>query len=148
MSYPVAPFPVSEPVHTPIPAGRVALVGSVAVMAAVVANVVVYFTGGVLVTYHSEFLALANVAPTVFFTLVSGISAALVYALVLRLSRRPTRTFIIVAVVVFVLTLIPDLVAVPTMPGATSGQTAVLLTMHIVAALVLVGVLTTRTRPK
>jgi hypothetical protein len=37
---------------------------------------------------------------------------------------------------------------IPSVPGATSGQTAVLMLMHVVAAIVIVSMLTTLTRPQ
>jgi hypothetical protein len=49
-------------------------------------------------------------------------------------------------VVVLILSLIPDLIYIPSVPGATTGQTAVLMVMHVVAAVVIVSVLTTQTR--
>jgi len=148
MSYTVASSPGNQPARVRVPARRVALAGLVAVVAAVVAIALVYFIGGALVTYHQDFQVLANAGPAISFTLFAGIGATLVYALVLRLSRHPVRTFGIIAAVVFLLMLIPDLTLVPGMPGVTGGQTAVLLLMHVVAALVLVAVLITLTRPE
>lgn len=148
MSYTVPSSPGNRSARVRVPAKRVALAGLVAVVAAVVAIALVYFIGGALVSYHQDFQVLATVGPAVSFTLFAGIGATLVYALVLRLSRRPVRTFGIIAAVVFLLMLIPDLTLVPGMPGVTGGQTAVLLTMHVVAALVLVGVLLALTRPE
>ena len=58
------------------------------------------------------------------------------------------RAFAIIAAVVFVITLIPDFTYIPTVPGATAGQTAILVLMHVVAAGVIVGMLTTLTRPQ
>ena len=43
---------------------------------------------------------------------------------------------------VLVLSLIPDIAYIPTVPGATAGQTVMLMVMHVVAAVVIVGMLT------
>lgn len=128
--------------------GRFTLVGLGTVVAAVLANVLVYAIGGALVAYDPRFLPLANVGGAVIFTLVPAIVAAPLYAALTRFARRPARAFVIVAAVVFVVTLIPDFTYIPTVPGATGGQTAVLVLMHVVAAGVIVGMLTTLTRPR
>ena len=53
-----------------------------------------------------------------------------------------------IAVMVLVLSLIPDLTYIPSVPGASAGQTAILMLMHIVAAVVIVSMLTTLTRSR
>ncbi len=73
--------------------------------------------------------------------------AVILYAALLRFARRPARAFAIVAVVVFVVTTIPDFTYIPTVPGATTGQAAVLVFMHVVAAGVITGMLTRLARP-
>lgn len=128
--------------------GRFALVGPGTVVAAVVANVLVYLIGAAVVSYDQQFLPLANVGGAVFFTVVPAIVAVLLYAALLRFTRTPARIFTLIAAVVFVVTLIPDFTYIPTVPGATGGQTAILVLMHVVAAGVIVGMLTTLTRPQ
>ena len=127
--------------------GRFALVGLGTVVAAVTANVVVYVLGSALVGYDPRFLPLAKVDGVVLFTLLPAIVATLLYALLLRFSGNPPRTFGTVSAVVFVVTLIPDFAYIPTVPGASSGQTAILVLMHVVAAGVIVGTLTGFARP-
>jgi hypothetical protein len=126
--------------------GRFALVGVGTVVAAVIANVLVYFIGSAFVAYNPQFVVLSNVSPTIIFTVVPAIVAVVLYALLLRFTTNPARIFTIAAVVVLVVSLIPDLTYIPTVPGATGGQTAVLMVMHIVAAVVIVSMLTTLTR--
>jgi hypothetical protein len=46
-----------------------------------------------------------------------------------------------------VLTLIPDFTIAPSTDGSSSAQIAVLILMHVVAAVVIVGMLTTLARP-
>ena len=127
--------------------GRFAVVGLATAAAAVIANVVVYFLAGALVGYDPRFLPLADVTPTIFFTLLPAVVATLLYAGLLRWSGNPARVFTIVAVVVFVVTLIPGFVYIPTVPGASVEQTAILVLMHLVAAGVIVGMLTSYDRP-
>ncbi len=128
--------------------GRFARVGLATVVAATLANVLVYYVGGALVAYDSRFLPLVGVIGSISFTLPAAVIAVLLYAALLRRARNPVRTFSIVAAVVFVVTLIPDFTYIPTVPGTTGGQTAVLVVMHIVAACVIVGMLTTFARPQ
>ena len=128
--------------------GRYALVGLGTIVAAVLANVLVYALGSVVVDYDPGFVVLADASGTILFTVFPAIVAVLLYAALLRFAKRPARTFSIISAVVFVVTLIPDFIYIPTVPGATNGQIAILVLMHIVAAAVIVGLLTTRTRPQ
>ena len=126
---------------------RFALVGLGTIGAALVANLAVYAVGGAVVGYDPRFLPLATAGGTVFFTLVPAVIAVLLYALLLRFTRSPERVFTVVAAVVFVVTLVPDFTLIPSVPGVTAGQTAVLLVMHAVAAVVIVRMLTGLSRP-
>lgn len=128
-SFAVASFAPEE--SRAVERGRLALVGLGTVAAAVAANVLVYAAGGAIIV-----------------TLVSAVVAVLLYAALLRYARHPARVFKAVAAVVFVVTLVPDFTYIPTVPGATNGQTAVLVLMHAVAAGVIVGLLTTLARPR
>lgn len=128
--------------------GRFALVGLGTIVAAVLANVVVYALGSVTVGYDPQFVVLANASGAIIFTVFPAIVAVLLYAALLRFARRPARTFSIIAAVVFVVTLIPDFTYIPTVPFATTGQTITLMLMHVVAATVIVGLLTNFARPK
>jgi hypothetical protein len=128
--------------------GRFALVGLGTVVAAVLANLLVYLIGSVVVDYDPQFVVLANPSATILFTVVPAIVAVLLYAALIRFTSNPARIFTNIAVVVLILSLIPDLIYIPSVPGATSGQTAILMVMHVVAAIVIVSMLTTLTRPQ
>jgi hypothetical protein len=138
-----SPAPAASPA---VSRGRFALVGLGTVAAAVIANLVVYALGSVVVGYDPEFIVLANASGTILFTVVPAIVAVLLYAVVMRFSGNPARIFTNIAVVVLIVSLIPDLTYIPSVPGATSGQTGILMVMHIVAAVVIVGILTRFTR--
>ena len=122
--------------------GRYALVGLGTVIAAVLANLIVYYIGDAIVGYNPEFVVLATNGGTIFFTVIPAIVAVLLYAALLRFTRRPERIFSVIAAVVFVVTLIPDFTYIPTVVSASNGQTAILVLMHIVAAAVITGLLT------
>ena len=137
----------TESVASPaVSRGRFALIGLATVAAAVLANLLVYALGSAVVGYDPEFVVLANASGTILFTVVPAIAAVLLYAALVRFTSNPARIFTNIAVVVLVLSLIPDLTYIPSVPGATSGQTAVLMLMHVVAAVVIVSMLTTLTR--
>ena len=140
----------SAPVASPaVSWGRFALIGVATVIAAVLANFLVYALGSVIVGYDPGFVVLATTGGTILFTVVPAIVAVLLYAVLLRFSGNPSRVFTNIAVVVLAVSLIPDLTYIPSVPGATSGQTAVLMVMHVVAAVVIVSMLTrlTPSRP-
>jgi hypothetical protein len=52
----------------------------------------------------------------------------------------------VISAIVFVVTVIPDLTYIPTVPGSSNVQTAVLILMHVIAAAVIVRMLTTTPR--
>ena len=139
-SAPAAPRPARR--------GRFARVGLATVVAAVLANVLVYALGGAFVGYDPEFVVLANASGTILFTVVPATGAVLLYAALRRFARRPARAFAIIAAVVLVASIVPDFTYIPTVPGATAGQTAILVLMHAVAAGVIVGMLTTLAQPR
>ncbi len=128
--------------------GRFALVGLATIATAVIANALVYYIAGMVVHYDPRFLPLTDVSGAVICTFPFAIGAVLVYAGLLRFTRRPARVFTIVSAAVFVVTLIPDFTYIPTVPGATAAQTATLVLMHIVAASVIVRILTALARSR
>ncbi len=68
----------------------------------------------------------------------------MIFTIVALLARRPIRTFRIVAAVVLVLSFATPL----TIPGAPLSMILTLELMHVVAAVVIVGMLTTLARVK
>jgi len=89
--------------------------------------------------------------PVAFWTTVGAVGASLVYALVRRLSRRPERSFLIVAIIVLVVSFIPDLLLFLLPPSpieqVTVGGVATLMGMHIVAAVIITAALLRLARP-
>jgi hypothetical protein len=128
--------------------GRYALLSLATVVASVLANVVVYYLGALAVGYNSGFIVLANPSGIALFTVVPAIVATVLYAGLLRFTRRPERNFAVISAVVFVVATIPDFTYIPSVPGATAGQTAILVLTHVVAAAVIVGMLTRLSRPQ
>jgi hypothetical protein len=123
--------------------GAYARLGLATVVAAVLANVLVYFAGDAIIGYDPAFVVLGNVVGIAIFTLVPAVVAVLLYAALVRWSRNPVRLFTIISAIVFIVSLIPDLTYIPTVAGATAAQTTILMLMHAVAAVVIVWMLTT-----
>ena len=119
-----------------------AVLGSGTILASVAANALFYFLGNTVVAYDPEFLPLANVSGAIIFTVTFAIGAVLMYAALRRFTRQPARIFSVISAITFVVTLVPDFTYIPTVPGSTTAQTAVLVMMHVIAALVIVRMLT------
>ena len=121
--------------------GRYALRGLVTVVAAVLANTLFYYIGSALVAYDSRFLPLASVGGAIIMTLGPAIVAVLLYAALRRFTHHPARIFTSLSAVALVVSFVPVVTYIPTVPGATDAQTAILAMMHVVAAAVIVGML-------
>src|SRR5918998_6224770 len=114
--------------------GRLLWVGPLAVLASVIANVLVSITAVALVGISPEFEPL-HLRPVIGFTAVGVLGAVIVFALVARFSRRPVRLFRRIALVVLLLSFLPDLslllIASP-YAGTTAQSVVVLMLMHVV----------------
>jgi uncharacterized membrane protein len=76
---------------------------------------------------------------------VAGVTGAvLTFAAISRLARRPLQLFRRVSVVALVLSFVPDigLMVSQAMPGTTGMTVSLLMLLHVVAAVVSVGILT------
>jgi len=122
--------------------GRYARRGLATVVAAVLANTLFYFVGSAVVAYDPDFIILSNPSGAMLFTVVPAIVAVLLYAVLARVTRRAAAIFTVISAIVFVITLIPDFTYIPTVPGSSNGQTAILVLMHVIAASVIVRLLT------
>lgn len=124
-------------------------VGLAAIVLSVLANLLTRAIALPFLTVPPEFLPLSTPAPTIIMTVSGVLLAVLVFALVGRFSRRPARTYTIVAAIALVLSLIPNgfMMVDPStapFPGANLGSIAVLSLQHVVAAVVAVWVLVTQ----
>ena len=121
---------------------RYALRGLGTVVAAVLANMLFYYLGAALVAYDPDFIILSNPSGAALFTVVPAIGAVLLYAGLVRFTRHPAGIFTVISAIVFVVTLVPDFTYIPMVPGASNAQTAILVLMHVIAASVIVRLLT------
>jgi len=86
-----------------------------------------------------------GVGPTVLFTVWGMLGAVVAFGLILRFARRPVRLFRRVALVVLLISLVPDVLMLfsGSMPGATVAGVVTLMVEHVASWAVAVGVLTT-----
>lgn len=127
---------------------RLLWAGPLAAVAAIAANAVVYFVaygfGAMPRDVVIEGSGPVTLAPVVFATLIGAVGAVVVFAVIALLVRRPIRPFLIVASVALVLSFATPL----TIAGAPLSMILALELMHVVAAIVIVGILTTSARAK
>ena len=132
----------------PVAFKRLLWVGPLAAVSAAIANAVVYFVASALGTMPQDFVVAGSgpitLAPVVFSSLIGAAGATLALAVVALLAQRPIRTFRIVAAVVLVLSFATPL----TIPGAPLSIILTLELMHVVAAVIITGMLTTLAREK
>lgn len=123
---------------------RLAVVGALAVAVAVVVNVVIRTVAVTVFGVGDGFLPL-GVGPTVFFTVVGMTGAVVVFGLILRFASRPVRLFRRVALVVLLVSLVPDLLMLfsSSVPGTSVASVGTLMLEHVASWAVAVGMLTT-----
>ncbi|MDZ7689039.1 MAG: DUF6069 family protein [Halobacteriales archaeon] len=116
--------------------------GAIAVVLSVVVNLVVL--QAVLVGDLVQQFEPLNVGPVALFSALGAVGATVAYAVVDRFSETPDRTFVVVAVVVLVLSFVPDIFLLQAEPAATVPAVVVLMVMHVVVAVASVASLTGR----
>ncbi len=114
---------------------------------AIIANLIVRYGAIAAFDIPPEFLPLGTPFPVIFFTTLGALGALGVFARVREHSERPEYVFRWIAVVVLLLSFLPDLWllgdgAAEMFPGATTAGVGVLGVMHVVAAVVIVWALT------
>ena len=126
-------------------AGSLLKAGLLALLLAVAANLIVYGLLALLVELPADFAPLQP-APIAILTALGAIGAAIAFAVVQRVFRRPVRTFTVVALVAFALSVMPNIMLAvdPTaapIPGAVAEGFLLLILFHVVAAVVIVQTL-------
>jgi hypothetical protein len=131
------------------PLSRILVAGLVAAVAAAAANVIVFFIASALGAMPQTYLVPAAGQPigimqVVSSTVIGAVGATIVFAIIARFARQPIRLFRIVSVVALILSFGTFL----GLSGAPVSLVMTLALMHIVAAVVIVGVLTTMARTR
>ena len=128
----------TPPTSSKLPFSRILAAGGIAIVGSVIANLVVYFIGRMLVQPPADFLPLASPIPTILFTTLFLVVGTAVFAMINAWSSNRARVFTIVAVIALVLGFIPDIMLIvspesSTMGTPTFGAVMVLIVMHFVA---------------
>ena len=133
-----------------IPLGNVLRVGGLAIVASVVANLVLLGIVNLLAP-QPDFLPLT--VPTIaIFTVIGSLAAVLTFAVLSRFVGDPSRLYVIIGIVAFVVSCIPNVLSAQNpdpvaLPGATATGFLLLILFHIPPAVICIWLLAYRTRP-
>lgn len=125
---------------TPVAVTRLATYGLFAIVIACVANALVRIVASTLFDVPAGFGPL-EWAPVINTTVAGIVGATVVYGLLARVSNRPDRDFVGVALVVLLLSFVPLLVPPAFLAEAPASVFVTLATMHVTTAIVAVGLL-------
>lgn len=124
------------------PVLKILLAGVIAIVASIIANLLVRWIGMFLIDVPADFAPLASIQPIIMFTAIFILIATIVWFAITRISQTPVRTWNIVVVVAFVISILPDLFMpfmaqpIPNMGTFTWGATSILIAMHVVSGLI------------
>lgn len=129
---------ISTAAPAQLPLSRVLLAGLVAIVGSVVANLLIYWLGVMLVQPNPDFQPLATPIPTILFTTVFLVLATAVYAAINAFTRNPVRVWTIVAWIALIVGLIPDILMIVDpasfpMGTPTVASALLLIVMHLAA---------------
>ncbi len=124
---------------------RLRWVGPLTMTVSLIANLVLRIMGLTLFHLSAQFAPL-GVGPIIFWSVITGIGAVLVFALVGRFTQHPIPIFLLIALLVYVATFYPDYLLLfrnpPAFPGTTFYSVATLLSMHVIEACITICMLT------
>ncbi len=119
---------------------RLSAAGSLAIVAATCVNLAISLLAKTWFPISPAFGPI-GIVPVIFWSVVLGIGAISVFALVARSSRRPVAVYVIIATCVYVLTFIPDAILLsrnpPLFPGTSVYGVLALMTMHAAEAIIM-----------
>ena len=117
----------------------------------VIANYVLLMMGKPFTGVPDTFMTLSP-APVIAWSVLGSIGAGITFMLVRKFSQNPNKTFIGISAVVLVLSFIPDIMIHGMVSGPFAGATwravALLMAMHVAAAVILVTTLVKGTRAR
>lgn len=127
---------------SPIQLRRLLWVGPLAVVASVIGVLLIQIIAVAILKPDPLPMSL-NWGPPIVFTVALVSAAVIVFALVTRFIKNPMRTYQIIALVVLVVSFLPDVgYAGSSMPGASWPVAIALMIMHVVAWAICVSILT------
>ncbi len=123
---------------------RVWLAGLIAFVFSVVANILVRAVVVAVFPISPLFQALESAQPVIFLTFVGVLGATIVFAVLTRLTQHAVVVFRLLSAVLLLLSFVPNILMLTTNgPGATVPAVASLMVMHVITAVLTVGLLTT-----
>ena len=128
--------------------GNLWWVGLQTIVGAVVATLVVRAAAMAVLDIPAAFPPLAGPGPTIFLTVVGVLGGVGVFAAVCRLASQPIRLFRIIVAVALLVSFVPDisLLTSDAFPGTTAVSVSTLMFQHLVAAAIVVWMLTMKGR--
>ncbi len=125
---------------------RLRWVGPLTIVISLISNLILRSIGIALFHLSPKFGPL-GIGPVTFWSVVTGIGAILVFALVGRFTEKPIPPFLILAFIVYLVTFYPDYLVLfsnpPIFPGTNFYSVATLLSMHVVEAAITMCLLVT-----
>lgn len=123
--------------------GRLLWAGPLTIVAATIASVLIQQIAVALLNPDPAFLPL-TMAPPIAFTVIGVLGAVIVFGLIGRFAKNPVALFQRVALIVLIVSFIPDIMMLVTgfNPGTTVANVVVLMIMHVVAWVITVQMLT------
>ncbi len=116
---------------------RISFVGGIAIGASIIVNLIIRFIALTWLNISPKF-GPVGLGPVIFWSIMGGIGAVLVFYLVTRLSNQSLLVYVIIAFVVYVCTFIPDALLLtrnpPIFPYTTATGVLVLMSMHVAEA--------------
>lgn len=133
---------------TAVDSSKLLSASALSVGGAAVANAIAYFFVNLFYDAPAGFAPL-TLPPILIFTVVGTSLGALVFWFLSRRSATPVRTYRIVALIALIVSIVPNIAAYfnPSLfpiPGGEPAAFLVLILFHVVAAVVSVSILTTR----
>ena len=128
--------------------GNLWWVGLQTIAGAVVATLVVRAAAMAVLDIPAAFPPLAASGPTVFLTVVGVLGGVGVFAAVCRWASQPIRLFRIIVAVALLVSFVPDILLLTNdaFPGTTVTSVSTLMFQHLVAAAIVVWMLTMKGR--
>lgn len=125
-----------------ISARRLATIAAIAVVISTIVNISISFIARIWYTPSPDFTPL-GIGPIIFWSIICGLGATLVYAWVDRYMRQPLIAYVIIAAIVYICTFIPDSLLLSgalasVFKDANFDEVVTLMSMHAAEAIILV----------
>ena len=117
-----------------VKASRLWWAGPLTIVVAVIVNAIIRLIAVSLLGVSSEFPPL-QAGPPVVFSIIGVLGAVIVFAIIARFATRPIALFRRIAIVVLIISLVPDILLYTSnaMPGSSLAAVLALMLMHVAA---------------